>query len=116
MRKSVRVTLTTVAAVGLASCNRRRMDPCDAASFNDLACQESVQSGGYYWQGSWYPMSYGRPYPYYYQQYNTYVSRGGAVSPTPPGAYSRPAGAASRGGFGASGEAHGASGAHGAGE
>ena len=113
MKKSSKVTLTVVAAVGLASCGRGRRDPCEAQSFNELACQEAVQSGGYYWGGSWYPMAYHYPYPYYYDSYHTYVSRGGRVIAAPVGSYSRPAGVTSpssggtvRGGFGSTGAGH----------
>jgi hypothetical protein len=115
MRKSVRVTLTVVATAALASCARKRVDPCDAATFNEQACQQAVQSGGYYWQGSWLPVAYSHPYPYYYDQYHSYVSRGGTVVSEPGAVYSRPSDPVTRGGFGASGEAHGGE-AHGAGE
>ena len=115
MRKPVRVTLTVVATVALAGCSRRRLDPCDSATFNEMACQEAVQNGGYYWGGSWYPMYYSHPYPYYYDQYHSYVVRGGSVVSAPGASYARPSGGVVRGGFGATGEGHGA-GAHGAGE
>jgi hypothetical protein len=117
MKKSAKVTLTVVAAMGLVSCGRSRRDPCQSQSFNEMACQEAVRSGGYYWGGSWYPMVYRNPYPYYYDSYHTYVSRGGRVYSAPSGSYSRPAGAASsapssggtvRGGFGSTGSSHGA--------
>src|SRR5882724_673076 len=104
MKKSVQVTLTVVAAMGLASCGRGRRDPCDQAYFNNFACEQAVGAGGYYWGGSWYPMRYSYPYPYYYDHYNTYVRRGGRVYSAPGGSYARPAGApapgVSRGGFG----------------
>ena len=116
MRKPVQVSLTVVATLALACCGRRRIDPCDAASFNVDACQEAVRGGGYFWQGSWFPVTYSHPYPYYYDQYQTYVVRGGTVAGAPDASYSRPAGGVERGGFGASGEAHGEAGAHGAGE
>ena len=80
MRKSARVTVTLVAAVALAGCGRRRVDPCEAATFNEQACQDAVRAGGYYWGGTWYPMQYYRPYPFYYDRYHTYVSSGGAVT------------------------------------
>jgi hypothetical protein len=116
MKKSACVTLTVVAVVGLASCGRRRMDPCSAAYFNQQACMEAIDRGGYYWQGSWYPMVYHYPYPYYFDSYRGYVSRGGTVSSAPSGAYSHssassPSSSSSgvtRGGFGSTGEAHGA--------
>ena len=116
MKKSARVTLTVVAVVGLASCGRRRMDPCSPATFNQQACLEAVDSGGYYWQGSWYPMTYHYPYPYYYDSYRGYVSSGGRIYSAPSGAYSHsgasaPSSSSSgvvRGGFGSTGAGHGA--------
>jgi hypothetical protein len=123
MKKSSKVTLTIVAAVGLASCSRRR-DPCEPAYFNEAACQEAVSNGGYYWGGSWYPTVYHYRYPYYYDHYNRYRSSGGMVYSSPATTYARPAGrtfgtgggsgASSpstggtvRGGFGSTGASHG---------
>ena len=110
MKKSTKVTLTVVAAAALASCGRSRRDPCDTAYFNDLACQEAISSGGYYWGGTWVPMRYSYPYPYYYDHYRTYVSSGGRVYSSPAGSYARPSGSTShgvtRGGFGSTGAAH----------
>lgn len=111
MKKSTKVTLTVVAAIGLASCGRSRRDPCQSAYFNDLACQEAVSGGGYYWGGAWVPMRYSYPYPYYYDHYRGYVGSGGRVYPAPSGTYSRPGGSVSspsvpRGGFGSTGSGH----------
>ena len=112
MKKSTKVTLTVVAAAALASCGRSRRDPCESAYFNEYACQEAVSSGGYWWGGTWVPMRYSYPYPYYYDHYRTFTSSGGRVVVAPPGTYSRPAGSVtsspgvSRGGFGATGAAH----------
>jgi hypothetical protein len=117
MKKSAKVTLTVVAAVGLAGCGRRRMDPCQASSFDEQACQDAVRSGGYYWGGTWVPMRYGNPYPYYYDSYRSYTSRGGRVVTAPSNSYSRPAAGSgnpgsstshgvSRGGFGSVGAGH----------
>ena len=109
MRKSARVSLTLAAAVALAGCGRRHPDPCHAATFNAQACQDAARNGGYYWGGTWYPMQYRNPYPYYYDQYQAYVSRGGTVAAEPANAYGKAPGASVvRGGFGSSGEAHGA--------
>jgi hypothetical protein len=91
MKKSAQVTLTVVAAVGLASCGRGRRDPCQAEYFSEMACQQAVQSGGYYWGGSWYPMVYHYPYPYYYDSYHTFTSRGGRVVTAPSSSYAAPA-------------------------
>ena len=90
MKKSARVTLTVVAAVGLASCGRSRRDPCDQTSFNEMACQDAVRSGGYYYGGTWFPMMYRYPYPYYYDSYRTHISRGGSVVAAPAGSYAPP--------------------------
>jgi hypothetical protein len=114
MKKSAKVTLTAVAAMGLAACGRQRPDPCEAATFNEQACQEAARSGGYYWRGSWYPMMYHYPYPYYYDLYRRHVSSGGAVAAAPAGAYARPGASApatpshgvERGGFGSTGAGH----------
>jgi hypothetical protein len=105
MKRSSKVTLTVVAVMGLASCSRRR-DPCEASYFDATACQDAVGNGGYYWGGSWYPMTYSHPYPYYYDSYRTHVQRGGKVFGTPSGAYARPSGAPARGGFGETGGGH----------
>jgi hypothetical protein len=124
MKRSTKVTITAVAAMGLAMCGRRRMDPCTPGTFNEMACQDAVRSGGYYWQGSWFPMTYSYPYPYYYDSYHRYVSSGGTVISAPGRSYGRPGTVASssgsssgveRGGFGSTGSGHG-SGSGGAGE
>ena len=113
MKKSTKVTLTVVAVVGLASCGRSRLDPCDQGAFSEMDCQDAVRSGGYYYGGSWYPMMYRYPYPYYYDHYQTHVSSGGRVMPAPAGSYARPGGASAspgvlHGGFGSIGAGHGA--------
>jgi hypothetical protein len=109
MKKSAKVTLTVVAAVGLAACGRQRMDPCQQASFDQQACEDAVRSGGYYWNGGWVPMTYHYPYPYYYDSYRSYVSGGGHSQAVPTGAFAHPgASGVSRGGFGAIGAGHGA--------
>jgi hypothetical protein len=112
MKKSAKVTLTSVAIVGLAACSRRA-DPCQPATFNEQVCREAVGRGGYFWNGAWYPMSYGRPYPYYYDSYRTYVGNGGRVDAQPGKVYGRTAAGAAgstpsspsvnRGGFGSTG-------------
>src|SRR5438067_33197 len=122
MKRSSKVTLTVVAAMGLAGCSRR-YDPCDSRSFDAIACGDAVRGGGYYYRGSWYPMTYHYPYPYYYDAYRSHVSRGGPVVAVPPGAYGRPgasapgagtsapaAGGVTRGGFGSTGAGHSAGG------
>ena len=109
MKKSSQVTLTLVAALGMAACNRRRLDPCQSATFNQQACQEAVSGGGYHWNGAWVPMTYHYPYPYYYDSYRSYVGRGGQVRAAAPEAYGHSASpAVTRGGFGATGAGEGA--------
>jgi hypothetical protein len=99
MKRSTQVTLTVVAVMGLASCARRR-DPCQSQYFDEMACQEAVRSGGYYWGGSWYPMMYHYPYPYYYDAYRSHVAKGGKVFGARPGSYAKPT---VRSGFGSTG-------------
>lgn len=106
MKRSSKVTLTVVAVMGLAACSRRR-DPCESSYFDATACEDAVRSGGYYWRGSWFPMTYSYPYPYYYDAYRTHVSRGGKVFGSPSGSYAKPsAGGTTRGGFGSTGSGH----------
>jgi len=117
MKKSRQVTLTVVAAVALAGC-QRRMDPCESATFDPTACGDAIRNGGYYWRGTWFPMAYHNPYPYYYDSYRRYVYGGGRVTGAPSGAYLRPStggtssthgsGEVTRGGFGSTGAGHGA--------
>ena len=82
-----------------------------------MACQDAVRSGGYYYGGSWYPMMYHYPYPYYYDHYRTYVGSGGRVYGSPSGVYARPSGGSTsspgvqRGGFGSTGASHSGGGA-----
>jgi hypothetical protein len=105
MRKSAKVTLTIVAALGMAGCNRHRQDPCDAGTFSEESCQEAVRRGGYYWRGAWVPMVYSNPYPYYYDAYRRRVDGGGVVHVAPPGSYAHPS--VTRGGFGSVGAGRG---------
>lgn len=107
MKRSSKVTLTVVAAMGLASCARRH-DPCESSYFDPTACADAIRGGGYYWHGGWVPMTYSYPYPYYFDAYRSHVARGGKVFGT-GGAYAHPAaGGTVRGGFGSTGAAHGA--------
>ena len=104
MKKSSQVTLTVVAAIGLAGCRRTPVDPCQAATFNAEACQEAVHGGGYYYGGHWYPSYYSHPYSYYYNGYHSHLLRGGTVNSASSGSYARPSsGSIARGGFGSTG-------------
>jgi hypothetical protein len=111
MKRSSKVTLTVVAAMGLAGC-ARRYDPCEAQYFNPTACNDAVVGGGYFWHGSWYPMRYAYAYPVYFNNYQRHVASGGKIFGTPAGTYARPAGGVhtsgtvTRGGFGGIGGGH----------
>lgn len=119
MKRSTKVTLTVVAAMGLAGCTRH-YDPCEASYFDAAACNDAVIGGRYWWHGSWYPMRYRYAYPYYYDSYQRHVASGGRVYGAPAGTYARPAnpgpgkqfgtggasrssGSVTRGGFGSTG-------------
>jgi hypothetical protein len=104
MKKSASVTVTIVAAMGMAACSRERRDPCEAATFNEQACNDATRQGGYHYGGRWVPMYYSHPYPYYYDMYRGHVARGGSVRAAPSGSYSAPS--ATRGGFGSTGSSH----------
>lgn len=113
-RKSATVTLTVVAAMGLAR-GQQRPDPCEAATFNESGCQGAIKNGFYCWQGTRIPMTYPSPYPYYYDLYQQHLSAGGAVSPAQIGSCGGHrwgffgSHGASRGGFGSTcGSRHGA--------
>lgn len=93
-------------AAALTSCGRRALDPCSPASFNEQFCQDAVRNGGYYWNGSWYPMRYHNPYPYYYDSYRSYRAKGGTTRSVPGITYGHPSGGTERGGFGSTGEGH----------
>src|SRR3954471_20300101 len=90
MKRSSQVTLTVVAAMGLAGCSRH-YDPCQPQYFDQMACTNAVQGGGYWWHGSWYAMRYAYPYPYYYDSYQRHVASGGRVFGVPASTYARPA-------------------------
>jgi hypothetical protein len=79
--KSAHVTLTIVAAMGMAARAQQRQDPCSAFAFSETACKASMQQGGYCSEGAWVGATYHEQYPYYYDVYRTYVSAGGAVTP-----------------------------------
>jgi len=83
MKKSASITLTMVAAIGVAGRAQQRLDPCDASSFNPKACQSAVKHAGYCSQGTWVPAKYQQPYPYYYDLYRDYLSQGGTVTGEP---------------------------------
>lgn len=114
MKKSVQITLTVVAAMGLAARAQSRLDPCVQSTFNEQACQEAVRAHGYCWNGKWVRLTYNYPYPYYYDLYAEYVALGGTVTPAEVGACRGGLAAfihsgshgASHGGFGSTGAGH----------
>ena len=116
MKKSVKVTLTVVAAMGLAARAQSRLDPCVQSTFNEQACQEAVRARGYCWNGKWVRLTYHYPFPYYYDMYAEYLAQGGAVTPAEMGTCHQPllsgiafhggAHGPSHGGFGSTGAGH----------
>jgi hypothetical protein len=65
------------------------VDPCDAAYYNEPACQQAVSSNGFYFQGAFVPHVYVQPFTYYHSYYGTYRARGGVVHVVSPSYYSR---------------------------
>jgi hypothetical protein len=111
------VSLTLVpllaAAVGAACTNDgAAYDPCEAQTYNQVACDSAVAHHGYYYGGTWYPHVYPYAAMYYLTRYNGYVSSGGRTRSVAPTIYapSRAAPVARpsvvRGGFGGIGEGH----------
>jgi hypothetical protein len=118
MKKSASVTVTLLAAAGMAARAQSRPEPCSAATFNEQACEAAVQNRGYCWNGRWIRLKYHDAFPYYFDAYQEYVAAGGAVSPMTVGSCGPPHGmfgflhaGGARGGFGATGACH--SSAHG---
>ena len=110
LKKSARVTLTVVAAVGWAARAQQAPNPCEPANFNEKACQAAVKSHGYCSGGAWVQQPY-QKYPYYYDLYQVYASAGGIVNAAPVETCQRPRHSGGHGGFGAIGAAfHGGSG------
>jgi hypothetical protein len=114
-KKSSRVTLTVVAAVGMAARGQQPADPCEASTFNEHACQEAVRQRGYCWNGRWISLRYSYPYPYYYDQYQVYAMLVGPSNPAavgtcrPPHIWIAHGGhgpSAARCGFGSTGAGH----------
>ncbi len=105
MKKSASVSLTVVAAFGIAAQAQPRVDPCGAANFNEQACQAAVQNRGYCSNGQWVKLKYHNAYPYYYNAHQAYVTNGGVVSAAVVGTCGPPSGShgVGRGGFGAIG-------------
>jgi len=115
VKKSATVTLTLVAAMGVAARTVPRPDPCAPGAFNELACQAAVQNQGYCWGGRWVRLEYHYPFPYYYDLYREFLAAGGIAVPAATGACAQPAvragrtflgSHAARAGFGSTGSCH----------
>ncbi len=130
MKRSGRVGLTLMTALGLASCGRstpppqrtvsseppppsqatmtwdnKPRDPCAQQYFDQSLCQGAIQNRGYHYGGSWIPMMYMHPYSHYYSSHTSYLSSGGRYSATPVEVYhsgfkAPAAGSVVKGGFG----------------
>ena len=124
MKKSGKVGLVLIAALGLSSCGRRApeqvqrapesgtmawddtpRDLCSKEHFNDGLCQSAVNNRGYHYGGLWLPMIYASSYGRYYDNHRSYLSGGGQHAPVPaavyaPGFVAPAKGTIVRGGFG----------------
>jgi hypothetical protein len=124
MKKSGKVGLVLIAALGLSSCGRRApeqvqrapesgtmawddkpRDPCSKEHFSDGLCQSAVNNRGYHYGGLWFPMMYAASYGQYYDSHRSYLAGGGKHAPVPstvyaPGFVAPAKGTIVRGGFG----------------
>jgi hypothetical protein len=115
-RRSGAVPLTIVPALAAlmsaAGCNSSRMlDPCEARSYDQVACDSAVTHHGYWYGGTWYPHNYAYLPIFYYNGYRSYVGGGGRVQSFAPTVYAPPSATPSRpalvrSGFGGIGEGH----------
>jgi hypothetical protein len=119
-RRSAAVPLSIVpmlaALVAVPACSSNSvLDPCESASYTQMACDSAVVHHGYWYGGTWYPRVYSYLPMYYYNGYRSYLGSGGHVRTSAPTIYAPPSAEPSRasvvrGGFGSIGEGHGASG------
>jgi hypothetical protein len=91
-------------------------DPCSQQYFDEQICQNAIHNRGYHYGGSWIPMTYSRPYSYYYSSHSSFIGSGGVYSPTPvevyhPSFHAPARGSVVRGGFGTTASAMGRAGA-----
>ncbi len=89
----------------------RPRDPCSQEFFDQNLCQSAVTNRGYHYGGHWHPMIYSSSYGHYYDQHQSYLSRGGRYTPTPtevytPGFKAPAKGEIVRGGFGATAKSY----------
>ncbi|HUI58408.1 MAG TPA: hypothetical protein VLY04_25720 [Bryobacteraceae bacterium] len=113
MKKSASVTVSIVAAVGIAAGADQRLDPCSSTTFDEAACRAAIQNNGYCWNGRWVRLKYHYPFPYYYDTYWEFVTAGGVANPAVVGTCGPPRGgiwgahgALARAGFGSTGACH----------
>jgi hypothetical protein len=118
-RRSRSVPLSLVPAlaaiVGVGCSKPKPADPCEPASFTQVACESAVANRGYWHSGTWYPHVYPFAAMYYLSRHNSFVAGGGRVRSVSPTVYSpRPNATARpgvvRSGFGGIGAGHGAAG------
>jgi len=118
-RRSRSVPLSLVPAlaalVGAGCARPRPVDPCEATTYTQTACDSAVAKGGYYYSGTWYPHVYSYGALYYLTRHNSWVAGGGRVRSISPTVYApRPAVTARpgviRSGFGGIGAGHGVAG------
>lgn len=130
MKRSGRVGLTLMTALGLASCgcstpppqrtvssqpppasqatmtwDNKPRDPCAQQYFDESLCKGAIQNRGYHYGGSWIPMMYAYPLAHYYGSHSSFLSSGGRYSATPVEVYhsgfkAPAAGSVVKGGFG----------------
>ena len=116
-RRSSAVPLSFVpliaATISATACSRSQpIDPCDADSYTQAACDTAVAQNGYWYRGTWYPHVYPFAAMYYLGRYNSFVAGGGRVRSISPTVYvphvSTPSARPSvvRGGFGGIGSGH----------
>jgi hypothetical protein len=83
VKKSARIVLTVVGAMGMTARAQPGANPCDSATFNAKACKTAVRHNRFCSGGTWVPMTYQQPYPYYYDSYQAYMAGGGVLSSLP---------------------------------
>jgi len=93
MKKSASIKLvfvnTLVLGVSAFDAAPPPVDPCNASTFNQAACEVAVQNRGYHYHGSWIPMVYPNPFLFYYGGYSRLLSSGRPVYAAPQSVYER---------------------------
>ena len=118
-RRSRSVPLSLVpmlaAVVGVGCSQQPPIDPCEAESYSQVACETAIANHGYWNNGHWYAHAYPFASMYYLSRYNSYIAGGGRLRSVSPSVYvphatvpSRPG--VVRSGFGGIGAGHGAAG------